>query len=180
MSRTATRALRRRLLRYKRRYFRKARTRFNVIRYTRRLRVKRRFARRVGRYIRSTSTVLRGARTRILHRRSASRERRAADVQVSQRSRLLLLNHKQKGIKQTKRQQLFILKEQRRRLRPLRILTSRGANPARKITHSNILPSRRAAAQLRRRLVGYTSKLTSRLPRPRTELTPSTFAITPT
>lgn len=172
--------LRRRLLRYKRRYFRKPRTRFNVIRYTRRLRVKRRFVRRVRRYIRSTATIFRGARTRILRRRSVSRERRVAYVQLSQRSRLLLLNPFQKGIKHTKRQQLFILKEQRRRLRSLRLLRHQGANLTQKIARPNAVFARRAAAQLRRRLVGYTSNLALRLPRPRAELTPDTFAITST
>lgn len=178
--RTATRVLRRRLLRYKRRYFRKSRTRFNVIRYARRLRVRRRFVRRVRRYIRSTATIFRGARTRIFRRRSTSRERRAAYLQVSERSRLLLLNRAQNGIKQTKRQQLFILKEQRRRLRAISFLKYKAANPAHKTTQSNVLLARRAAAQLRRRLVGYSSNLASHFPRPRSELTPKMFAITPT
>lgn len=129
ISRSATRALRHRLLRHKRRYFRKQRMYFNVIRYTRRLRVKRRAVRRARRYLRSTVTVLRGARARILNRRAIARKQRTIYLQVNQRSRTLLLNPTT-VVKQAQRQQLFIRKEQRRRMRALCFLTNRALTTA--------------------------------------------------
>jgi hypothetical protein len=168
--RATTRNLRRRLLRSKRRYYRKPRTRFTIIRYTRRLRVKRRVRRRVRRYIRSTTTILRGSRARTLSRRAVSRQQRAIYLQISQRSRLLLQNPTTTP-QQTKRQQLFTLKEQRRRLRALRLLTRR-ATPLHRTTSSNGLRTRRTIARLRRRLASYTATLTPRLPRPRVNFAP--------
>lgn len=180
VQRTATRALRRRLLRHKRRYYRKVRRHFNAIRYRRRLRVKRRTVRRVRRYVYSTATVLRGARARVLHRRVVSRKQRAAYVQVSQRGHLLISNSASVGTKLTRRQLLFVRKEQRRRMRALRFLTSRALCSSQAVIAQSRTRARRAAAKLRRRLAGYTSTVAPHLPRPRSGLTPGLFTITPT
>lgn len=129
VQRTATRTLRRRVLRSKRRHYRKPRTRFNTVHYLRRLRVKRRTARRVQRHIRSTATILRGARTRILHRRAISRDRRTTYFQLSRQNRLLLSSPSLKGLQQVRRQQLLTHRERRRRIQAIRLLANRAVRP---------------------------------------------------
>jgi hypothetical protein len=175
VQRTATRALRHRLLRHKYRYYRKARTRFDNIRYMRRLRVKRRAVRRARRYLRSTSTILRGARMRVLHRRAIARSTRLTSAQTSQHGRRLLLNSAAVGDRQTYRQLLFIRKEQRRRARAMRLLISHAVRSAQIGVVQNGIRARRANAKLRRHLTSYTASRAVRLPRPRSELTPKLF-----
>lgn len=181
MPRAATRALRRRLLRHKRRYHRKSRTLFSSIRYQRRLRVKRRAVRRVRRYLRSTAAVLRGARARLLRRRSVARKQRAAYLQVNQRGRLLLLSSTTVGVKQGLRKLLFVRKEQRRRLRALRLIAGRALTTAGQTAAAGAKTRiRRASAKLHRRLAGYTAAIAPCLPRPGAGIRPKAFRVVST
>lgn len=181
LPRAATRALRRRLLRHKRRYYRKSKTLFNIIRYQRRLRVKRRAVRRVRRYLRSTATVLRGARARLLHRRSVARKQRVAYLQINQRGRLLLLSPATVGVKQALRKLLFVRKEQRRRLRALRLIAGRVLTAAgQTVVAGAKARTRRATAKLHRRLAGYSAAIAPHLPRSGADIRPKAFKVTST
>lgn len=163
LSRSATRALRRRVLRHKRRHYRRLREKFSTIRYTRRVRVKRRMARRVRRYVHSTFTVLRGARARTLHRRAISRLRRTVYLRTRQSGRKLLLNSTHSA-QAAGRRQLFILKELRRRLRAVRFVANRTQRSVLFATRQNLLSRRRATTRLKRRLTLQTAGLSHKLP----------------